>query len=418
MDFTESPSALNWTERSVSTWKGTVLPETFAELEKIPLDRSFNFLMSLDKESIDKEVSILGIEAHMFWEQKTVKNDFDAFCRKWFFGDHKAYLHGAIVIPDEPPSQATLSVDASNVNAFPSTVIVDSEKEKRQCIELGFVDKLIELWKLRKRILEDKTEITVSGFLQRYTHEMGKAFMGKTMQFKSTYIARLFKDKNKEVTMEEKNRAAMVMYNYEIALYKALLLQCEREYDLLINVKLYQELVIPHFTLKHGQYAAVAVIRSGANKLLKKVWEAFISKRDKIILREHAKVVQNQRKFDTQLKTAQLSAGQQSDDKFSGLDATVRGIIKDTVKNQYIKKESFVNDESSFENEPFYTGKQSRFTQGSLQQQSTTKRSRMQDAIDLRSPASSSTTRINRRKSRRKDFFLKVYTLQIYFPKV
>jgi len=87
--------------------------------------------MSLDKESIDKEVSILGIEAHMFWEQKTVKNDFDAFCRKWFFGDHKAYLHGAIVIPDKPPSQATLSVDASNVNTFPSTVIVDSEKEKR-----------------------------------------------------------------------------------------------------------------------------------------------------------------------------------------------------------------------------------------------------------------------------------------------
>ena len=112
-------------------------------------------------------------------------------------------------------------------------------------------------------------------------------------------------------------------------------------------------------------------------------------------MREHAKVVQNQRKFDTQLKTAQMSAGQQIDlridTKFSDLSATVRGIIKDTVKNQYIKKESFAYDESSFGNEPFQSGKQSgkqsHFTQGFQQQKSSTKRSRMQEPIDLRSPS-------------------------------
>ena len=60
----------------------------------------------------------------------------------------------------------------------------------------------------------------------------------------------------------------------------------------MINARLYQENVMPNFTLKHGQFAAVAVTRSGANKLLKKVWEAFITRRDKLISREHAKVVQ------------------------------------------------------------------------------------------------------------------------------
>ena len=81
----------------------------------------------------------------------------------------------------------------------------------------------------------------------------------------------------------------------------------------MINVTLYQEVVIPNFTLKHGQFDAVALVRSGVNKLLKKVWEAFITRRDKIISREHAKVVQSQRKYDTQLQTAQMSAGQQID---------------------------------------------------------------------------------------------------------
>ena len=100
------------------------------------------------------------------------------------------------------------------------------------------------------------------------------------------------------------------------------------------------------FNLKHGQFAAVTVIRSGANKVLKKVWEGFISQKDRIISREHAKVVhlQSQRKFDTQLQTAQLSAGQQIDkridENLAGLDAKVKSIIKETVKHQYIKKES------------------------------------------------------------------------------
>ena len=44
------------------------LPETFEELQKISLDKPYNFLMSLDKESIDKEISRLGVEALMFWE--------------------------------------------------------------------------------------------------------------------------------------------------------------------------------------------------------------------------------------------------------------------------------------------------------------------------------------------------------------
>ena len=38
LELTESPSALNWTERSVSNWRGVVIPETFEEVESIPLE--------------------------------------------------------------------------------------------------------------------------------------------------------------------------------------------------------------------------------------------------------------------------------------------------------------------------------------------------------------------------------------------
>ena len=48
----------------------------------------------------------------------------------------------------------------------------------------------------------------------------------------------------------------------------------------MINGRLYQEIVLPFFNVKHGQFVAVALTRSGANKLLRKVWESFVSKRD------------------------------------------------------------------------------------------------------------------------------------------
>ena len=38
--------------------------------------------------------------------------------------------------------------------------------------------------------------------------------------------------------MEERSRASLAMYNNYIVQYKALLLQCEKEYDLMINVRL------------------------------------------------------------------------------------------------------------------------------------------------------------------------------------
>ena len=52
----------------------------------------------------------------------------------------------------------------------PTIAVVGSfKKEKEQRIEIGFVDKLIELWRLRRNILEAKAEISVSGTLAKYT---------------------------------------------------------------------------------------------------------------------------------------------------------------------------------------------------------------------------------------------------------
>ena len=68
LKFTEAPSASNWMARSIDNYETLrlVLPKIFKELDQIPLDQPYNFLMSLDRNSIDKETARLGVEALMF----------------------------------------------------------------------------------------------------------------------------------------------------------------------------------------------------------------------------------------------------------------------------------------------------------------------------------------------------------------
>ena len=95
--------------------------------------------------------------------------------KKWFFNDCKAYSKNTIYI-----SEDSLTPGASDkTQASSSIAIVGSQKEKEQCIELGFVKKLVELLKLRRKILESKAETLVSGCLAKYNYKAGETIMNK-----------------------------------------------------------------------------------------------------------------------------------------------------------------------------------------------------------------------------------------------
>ena len=98
------------------------------------------------------------------------------------------------------------------------------------------MDRLIQLWRLRKSILEAKAEMLVSGTLEKYTYRAAEAIMSKTLTYKSSYMSQLFKARNACITKEEKRLDALTMYENFICQYKAILLQCERDFDIKINV--------------------------------------------------------------------------------------------------------------------------------------------------------------------------------------
>ena len=126
---------------------------------------------------------------------------------------------------------------------------------------------------------------------------------------------------------------------------------------------------------------------------MRKTWEAFIIPRDRIVLRDHHKVLSNQKKFDAQLKAAQQTAGQQIDNtvhqSLAHLDAKVKSIIKDTVKSTSIKKETMSFDQSLLECELTSTEANTRQHSRHTTSSSSSKRYRQPELIDLRSPVTS-----------------------------
>ena len=116
--FSYSTSASEWAMRSVENYVTVPLPETFEELQKIPLDKTYNFLMFLDKTSIDKETARLGVEALMFWELPKVEEALNTLYEKWFVNDCKAYI------------KETLDLTADTENTPTSTLNIQKVKKK------------------------------------------------------------------------------------------------------------------------------------------------------------------------------------------------------------------------------------------------------------------------------------------------
>ena len=87
----------------------------------------------------------------MFQELPKVETALNDMCQKWFFKYIETYFTGTInIFGDKQDSQIP--------TPQPTIAIVGSEKEKKQRVELGFVDKLIHLWRLRRSICESKAD--------------------------------------------------------------------------------------------------------------------------------------------------------------------------------------------------------------------------------------------------------------------
>ena len=120
-------------------------------------------------------------------------------------------------------------------------------------IEVGFVDGLFEMYKLRELIAKTKAEIVADGMTESYKHKFGTHLFANNITFRSTRIEYLMLDKKLELDKQKKIEGSLLIYDYLILQHAALKCILEEKYDLLINAIIYDKFITKFVKRRYSQ---------------------------------------------------------------------------------------------------------------------------------------------------------------------
>ena len=256
LDYTKDEQITNWINRTSGAYRKMQFPKTIDGMLKFNmLKKSFNFLKSLDIAAINNEIELLHPSAHEFWEVEETRAEFLEFLATWS-KNTSAYFKRTFTEQNEPKP------------------IMQANYEEE--IEVGFVDGLFEMYKLRCDIEKAKTELIADGLISTYNHNFGTFIFGNHIDYRSSLIESIIEPKRLELDKSKKTEASLIAYEFLILQHASLKCILESKYDQLINVIIYDKFIAPKLLRRHSQYAIVALTRSGAALANQEILLAFM----------------------------------------------------------------------------------------------------------------------------------------------
>ena len=132
------------------------------------------------------------------------------------------------------------------------------------------------------------------------------------MNFRSSYLEDIAKDKNNALNVEARAKAAEYYLEVLIMQYNTLLFNCEKTYMELINYRLFVDFIVPLFYKKQfDQYLIILMIRSLANVIFKKIWAKLIVLKQRQTKQEENTRLQKEEYQERKLNDMTLSATEQ-----------------------------------------------------------------------------------------------------------
>ena len=133
---------------------GLIFPASFQELENFEGASNLEVFRCLEKEAINYETSALHVSAHMFFERNEVKESFNMILQDFAFksGANKKVLKLCTTL-NKRIQKETISDNSS--------------------FEMGFVDKFVEVFRLRDKLNKISAEITEKKWSQQWSFMWG-----------------------------------------------------------------------------------------------------------------------------------------------------------------------------------------------------------------------------------------------------
>ena len=151
-----------------------ISPSTFQELENFEGASDLVVFRCLEKEAINYETNALHISAHMFFERNEVKHAFNLILQDF------AFKSGA--------NKKVLKLCTTLNKKIQKEIISDNSS-----FEMGFVDKFVEVFRLRNKLNKISAEITEKNWSLRWSFMGGYELYNKMVLYANPMFEKLLK---------------------------------------------------------------------------------------------------------------------------------------------------------------------------------------------------------------------------------
>ena len=320
--YTEDENTNDWEKRKLDYSPASPLPLDFQELLNSDYGNKCAFLFAMHPENVNKEILAVIDSAHIFVDKKALRQKLNAHLQQWFFN--------------------------------PSAFIKQAERKqddltKAAKIEPGFVDKLMEMFKYRRILKDLKRDIEQNnGLSNGYARTEGKFILDVMITFRSTYMQKVFSKRSKDLDENFQRMINKARFENYTAAYNALRCQCETEYDIFMNVTLWNDILEQFCDRTHSQYGMVAIIRACMVIVNKEIWKAFLEFRSKFLAKESLKRKNRELQEEANFKKRQMSTREQCIDmigeeftkKWEALPSNVKTLLAGMPKEDFDKQPS------------------------------------------------------------------------------
>ena len=231
--FTEEDSISGWVNRQEKDLK-IKMPDTFDKLESFNNGHNFECFHHLDVDVINEEIKALHHGAFLFFERKEVKDKL-----------HKLLLDFALLKETSHLKIGKLTTVSKQTNAN-YTIPEKSDSNA----EHGFVENFCELFKLREKLKNLRREVEEKEYTLSYPSMMGNVVFNSSLFWKCSFFEELFKPVVENLNESDRIRGSKFMIMSLKAQINGLKFVMNRDYLILINIRLYKEVISKFISLQ------------------------------------------------------------------------------------------------------------------------------------------------------------------------
>ena len=329
--YTEDIAFKNWLNRNPEMLN-IKAPVSFQELVNFSGSHDLECFKSMEKEAINHETSVLHISAHMFFERTEVKQKLQSVINEF------AFKSGA-------------NKKAMKVNTTLNKRREVEGKLYDDSFALGFVEKFVEVMRLRKKLSKVNSEIEAKSWSNSWTFLWGNELYNRSVLYVNPLFENLFKSVMDEQTKKDRIEGSKMIVKSLIAQINALLISMNHDYLTLMNITIFNEVVYKFMDPTSSQFVAVSLVRAGMVYSNKFLWELLIFKKLWSISQENnyrkQKEANEKRKLEQFQKPTEVQLDEKIEDKVNAkIDSTVPHEVH-SILARALKPQSFIQHDAS-----------------------------------------------------------------------